>query len=112
MKRKSAAGALTSSFGLLGGLRLSRCGAITVKQDAVGSQIGDQCVQITRQLLIIQQGCDQTFPLHGAAQDLARVGDGVLQAIVLERGRTSRNKLIRIDGLSDEDVRCRLLSAV
>jgi len=34
------------------------------------------------------------------------------QAIVLERGRTSRNKLIRIDGLSDEDVRCRLLSAV
>jgi uncharacterized protein len=34
------------------------------------------------------------------------------QAIVLERGRTSRNKLIRIDGLSDEDVRCRLLGAV
>ncbi len=34
------------------------------------------------------------------------------QAIVLERGRTSRNKLIRIDGLSDEDARCRLLSAV
>jgi len=34
------------------------------------------------------------------------------QAIVLERGRTSRNKLIHIDGLSDEDVRCRLLSAV
>jgi len=34
------------------------------------------------------------------------------QAIVLERGRTSRNKLIHIDGLSDEDVRCRLLSAI
>ena len=34
------------------------------------------------------------------------------QAIVLERGRTSRNKLIRIDGLSDEDVRCRLLGVV
>ena len=34
------------------------------------------------------------------------------QAIVLERGRTSRNKLIRIDGLSGEDVRCRLLRAV
>jgi uncharacterized protein len=34
------------------------------------------------------------------------------QAIVLERGRTSRNKLIHVDGLSDEDVRCRLLRAV
>ena len=34
------------------------------------------------------------------------------QAIVLESGRTSRNKLIRVDGLSDEDVRCRLLSAI
>jgi uncharacterized protein len=33
-------------------------------------------------------------------------------AIVLESGQRSRNKLIRIDGLSDEDLRCRLLSAV
>jgi uncharacterized protein len=33
-------------------------------------------------------------------------------AIVLERGLTSRNKLIRINGLSEEDVRCRLLGAV
>jgi len=32
-------------------------------------------------------------------------------AIVLERGLTSRNKLIRINGLSEEDVRCCLLSA-
>ncbi len=32
-------------------------------------------------------------------------------AIVLERGLTSRNKLIRIDGLSEEDVRRRLLGA-
>ena len=33
-------------------------------------------------------------------------------AIVLERGRTSRNKLIRIEGLSEADARRRLLSAV
>jgi uncharacterized protein len=33
-------------------------------------------------------------------------------AIVLESGQRSRNKLIRIDGLGDEDLRCRLLSAV
>ena len=33
-------------------------------------------------------------------------------AIVLERGRRSRNKLIRIEGLSEADARCRLLSAV
>jgi uncharacterized protein len=32
-------------------------------------------------------------------------------AIVLERGLTSRNKLIRIDGLNEEDVRRRLLGA-
>ncbi len=29
--------------------------------------------------------------------------------VVLERGRRSRDKVIRIDGLSEEDVRCRLL---
>jgi hypothetical protein len=34
------------------------------------------------------------------------------QAIVLERGRTSRDKLIRIDGLSEEDVRRRLLATI
>lgn len=33
------------------------------------------------------------------------------RAIVLERGRTSRDKVIRIDGLSDEDVCRRLLAA-
>lgn len=33
-------------------------------------------------------------------------------AIVLQCGQTSRNKLLRIDGLSDEDARCRLLGAV
>jgi uncharacterized protein YggU (UPF0235/DUF167 family) len=32
-------------------------------------------------------------------------------AIVLERGLRSRNKLIRINGLSEEDVRCCLLGA-
>ena len=42
------AAALTSWFGLLWGLRLSSCSAIAVKQDAVGSQIGDQRVQIIR----------------------------------------------------------------
>jgi len=31
-------------------------------------------------------------------------------AIVLERGRTSRDKLVRIDGLPEEEVRCRLLA--
>ena len=31
------------------------------------------------------------------------------RAIVLERGRTSRHKVIRIDNLSDEDLYCRLL---
>ena len=30
--------------------------------------------------------------------------------IVLERGQKSREKLIRIEGLSEEDVRCRLLA--
>ena len=29
--------------------------------------------------------------------------------IVLERGQKSREKLIRIEGLSEDDVRCRLL---
>jgi len=29
--------------------------------------------------------------------------------IVLERGQKSREKVIRIEGLSDEEVRCRLL---
>ena len=32
--------------------------------------------------------------------------------IVLERGQKSREKVIRIDGLSEEDVRRRLLAAV
>jgi uncharacterized protein len=31
------------------------------------------------------------------------------RAIVLEHGHKSRDKMIRIDGLSEEDVRCRLL---
>jgi uncharacterized protein (TIGR00251 family) len=34
------------------------------------------------------------------------------RSIVLERGQKSRDKLIRIDGLSEEDVRRRLLAAV
>ena len=34
------------------------------------------------------------------------------RAIVLERGQKSRDKLIRIEGLSEEDARRRLLGAV
>ncbi|PYJ61914.1 MAG: YggU family protein [Verrucomicrobia bacterium] len=34
------------------------------------------------------------------------------RAIVLEHGQRSRNKLIRITDLSEEEVRCRLLGAV
>jgi len=34
------------------------------------------------------------------------------RAIVLEHGHKSRDKLIRIDGLSEEDVRRRLLGAI
>ena len=30
-------------------------------------------------------------------------------AIVIEHGRKSRDKLVRIDGLSEDDLRCRLL---
>ena len=33
-------------------------------------------------------------------------------AIVLQCGQRSRDKFVRIEGLSDEDVRCRLLGAV
>jgi uncharacterized protein (TIGR00251 family) len=32
--------------------------------------------------------------------------------IVLERGQKSREKVIRIEGLSEEDVRCRLLATI
>lgn len=32
--------------------------------------------------------------------------------IVLERGQKSREKLIRIEGLSEEEVRCHLLATV
>jgi uncharacterized protein (TIGR00251 family) len=32
--------------------------------------------------------------------------------IVLERGQKSREKMIRIEGLSEEDVRCRLLATI
>jgi uncharacterized protein (TIGR00251 family) len=31
------------------------------------------------------------------------------RSIVLQRGQTSRDKVIRIDGMSEDDVRCRLL---
>lgn len=34
------------------------------------------------------------------------------RAIVLERGQKSRDKLIRIEGLSEEDARRRLLGAI
>jgi uncharacterized protein (TIGR00251 family) len=34
------------------------------------------------------------------------------RAIVLERGQKSRDKLIRIEGLSEEDARRRLLAAI
>jgi uncharacterized protein len=34
------------------------------------------------------------------------------RAIVLERGERSRQKVIRIDGWSEEDVRCRLLRTI
>jgi uncharacterized protein (TIGR00251 family) len=34
------------------------------------------------------------------------------RAIVLERGERSRDKVIRIDGLSEEDVRSRLLATI
>jgi uncharacterized protein YggU (UPF0235/DUF167 family) len=34
------------------------------------------------------------------------------RSIVLERGHRSRDKLIRIDGLSHEDVRARLLATI
>jgi len=34
------------------------------------------------------------------------------RAIVLERGERSRDKVIRIDGLSEEEVRRRLLSTI
>jgi hypothetical protein len=32
--------------------------------------------------------------------------------IVLERGQKSREKVIRIEGLSEEEVRCRLLATI
>jgi uncharacterized protein (TIGR00251 family) len=43
---------------------------------------------------------------------LAEELDVPQRAIVLERGQRSRHKLIRIDCLSEEAVRCRLLGAI
>ena len=34
------------------------------------------------------------------------------RAIILERGQRSRDKVIRIDDVSEEDVRCRLLGTL
>jgi uncharacterized protein YggU (UPF0235/DUF167 family) len=34
------------------------------------------------------------------------------RAIILERGQRSRDKVIRIDGMSEEDVRSRLLGTL
>src|SRR6516162_10106061 len=60
---------------LLRRLCRTACSAIAIKQHTVCAQIGDQRVEIVRQLLIIQQCCHQTLALHGAAQNFARVSN-------------------------------------
>ena len=57
------------------------CGAIAVKQYAVCPQVAYECMQIVRQLLIIQQCRHQTFALRGGMQNFPRISNRSLQAI-------------------------------
>jgi hypothetical protein len=77
----SASSSLSSWFGLLLRLRLSGRGAVAVKQNAVGSQIANQRMQIVGQLLVVQESRHQAVALCGGAKDLARIIDRVLQIV-------------------------------
>src|SRR5437870_9936757 len=77
----SATSSLSSWFGLLLRFCLSGRSAVAVKQNAVGSQIADQRMQIVGQLLVVQESRHQAVALCGDAKDLAGVIDRVLQIV-------------------------------
>src|SRR5438874_11690522 len=84
----SAPPSLAGWFGLLLGFRLGICSAVAVKENAMGSQIADERVQVVGQLLIVQKRRHQAFDLCRGVKGLARVrGRMVVLVSGFVRGR-------------------------